>query len=113
MAAAARARAEPTAEQYASWSQVGHALDWAGCNEYQSAGSLGHNILAVLGVDYDSDISDIGWLSQTVYESFLQNWSITNSMGGHSPAPPGAIGKAIKAGHAMRIACCTVLSNDE
>ena len=103
----AASRAEPTPDIYATWSTVGHTLDWADFTEYSTPGSNGFNVLELLGVAHGDNIADIGTLCREEFESYVDDWMVTNAMGVQSRAKPGIRGKAKNAGHAMRLACGT------
>ena len=67
-ASTAAGKAEPTPDVYATWTTVGHALDWAEFSDYDPPGSNGFAILDLLGVAHSDSIADIGSLHRDEFE---------------------------------------------
>ena len=105
MAAAAIAvGAEPSFEQYSSWKSIGDALAWAEFSDFDVPGSVGHSLLEHLGMAANASMGDLCLVEPEDFKTELNEWSITTSLAVRK-ARLGEKGRAIKAHHAIRIAC--------
>ena len=101
-ALATQSGAEPAAELYSTWTVVGQAFAWAGLSEHSEPG---FSLFEHLGATPDTPLGDLGNLSQAEFDGYLEDWYVTDQAGNQARAKAVPMGRAKKAGHAMRLAC--------